>query len=262
MNRTPTKALDEGRKLPPRVAVVSAERQAMYLEAAEVDPALFGDLVDLSVLANDCILQTYPLRPPGMRGLHLGQKMIQYRPIRIGERLEMRGEVAQTGTMGKGDRVDYDIAFADEAGAVVARAEMRSLQVDVEAMSALGGSGAKFYDTIGFEALAEKHPTAERVTGYSAEFPLDKVHFEPEVAAEMGLRAPIAQGLMSLTWMMAALAEGGVPSSIEIDCEFRRPIFWDDRITVMAKGQTEYQIRNQLDEVCSIGRVVQLARPV
>ncbi len=165
MSRAPAGGPDAGRKLPPRVAIVTAERQARYLENAEVDPALFGEFVDLSILANDCILQTYPLRPPGMRGLHLGQRMIQRRPIKLGERLDMHGEVARTGAMGKGCRVDYDIAFLDQAGAVAVRAELRSLQVDLEAMSASAGSGAKFYDTIGFEALAEKHPTAARVTG-------------------------------------------------------------------------------------------------
>ena len=39
-----------------------------------------------------------------------------------------------------------------------------------------------------------------------------------------------------------------------------RAIFWGDEITVLAKGGTEFQIRNQLGEVCSVGRVAHLAR--
>ena len=264
MSQDAVRELEPGLSLPIRDTVVTAERQAMYLENAEVDPALWGDIVDLSVLANDCILQTYPLRPKGMRGLHLGHRMVQRRPVRLGERLEMRGRVGTTGQMRKGKRVDYEIDFVDEGGTICVQAEMRSLQVDVEAVSSGGGGGydgRTFYGGAAFEPVAEKHATAARVMGYSGEFPLDKVHFEPEVAAELGLRAPIAQGLMSLTWMMGELAAAGGPiNAIDIDTEFRRPIYWDDRISILAKGQTEFELMNQLGELCSIGRVAHLAR--
>ena len=80
------------------------------------------------------------------------------------------------------------------------------------------------------------------------------------VATAIGLRAPIAQGLMSLSWMMEALARNGAPAELDILTEFRHPIFWEDRITVLARGEAAYQVRNAEARVCSIGRVRHLAR--
>lgn len=255
-----TVELHEGLELPARDLVVDAERQRRYHGAAELPEGLFGDTVDLSILANDCILAGYPLRDPEVTNLHMSQRMAQQAPVRLGQPLRLTGRVGEMAEMGKGSRVRLDLEFTAEDGSVPARAEMTSLHVDRAAMRRQGAGSTKRFETEGFEEIAAKHPTAERVTAYSVEFPLDQVHFDPAVAVAIGLRAPVAQGLMSLTWMMEALARGGVPRELDILTEFRQPIFWDDRITVLAQGETAFQVRNAEGQVCSIGRVRHLAR--
>jgi acyl dehydratase len=255
-----TVELHEGLELPARGAIVDAERQRRYHTAAELAEGLFGETVDLSILANDCILAGYPLRDGRTTNLHMSQRMVQSAPVRLGEPLRLTGRVAELAGMGKGRRVRIDLEFTRADGSVPVRAEMTSGRVDRAAMRQKGAGSAKTFGTEGFEAVAEKHPTAARVTAYSAEFPLDQVHFDPAVAAAIGLPAPVAQGLMSLTWMMEVLAKKGVPAELDILAEFRRPIFWDDRISVLARDAAAFQVWNADDQVCSIGRVARLVR--
>jgi acyl dehydratase len=86
------------------------------------------------------------------------------------------------------------------------------------------------------------------------------VHFDPKEAASVGLRAPVAQGLMSLTWMMEAVAKGGVAKAINIAADFRSPIFWDDSVDVFAKGDTDVLVTKADGSVCSLGRISDLVR--
>jgi hypothetical protein len=60
--------------------------------------------------------------------------------------------------------------------------------------------------------------------------------FRPAVAAGVGLRVPVAQGLMSFTWMMRAIAEGGLPERFALAATFRRPVFWDETVEVLRRG--------------------------
>jgi len=48
--------LEEGQLLRPWQTAVTAERQRRYHDAAEIPAGLFGDITDLSILANDTIL--------------------------------------------------------------------------------------------------------------------------------------------------------------------------------------------------------------
>jgi len=170
--------LHVGLELPPRDAIVDAERQRRYHASAEVPEGLFGQTVDLSILANDCILAGYPLRDGRVTNLHMSQRMIQSAPVRLEEPLRLTGRVAELADTGKGQRVRIDLEFTRADGSVPVRAEMTSLQVDRAAMRQKGAGSAKAFETEGFETVALKHATAARVTGYSAEFPLDQVRQE------------------------------------------------------------------------------------
>ncbi len=252
--------IDVGFSLPVYTSEVDAGRQRGYHQPAEVSGGLFGDNVDLSILANDCILAAYPIRDGRTTNLHMSQRMVQTAPVHLGERLTVEGVIGEVQPMLKGTRVRFDFTFFKADGSAPVRAEMTSMRVDRETMRKAGAGSAKKFEIAGYEAVGDKHPTPARVTGYSHEFPLDQVHFDPVAAAAIGLRAPVAQGLMSLTWMMEVLAGKGVPSKLDITVEFRRPIFWDDEISILARDETDFQVRNAAGEVCSVGRVAHLRR--
>ena len=227
--------LEEGLLLRSRSAVVSAERQRRYHDAAGVPAGHFGDCVDLSILANDTILAMRYLKATPMDGLHAGQRMQQLAPVRLGEPLTVRGRVAKLRSTARGRFATAEFAIEDARGAEKVRGELSYFRVAEEVRVAPAGSDAPF-DAAGWTVVLRKKLTPQVVAAYSHEFPDYRVHFDPRVAASVGLRAPVAQGLMSFTWMMQVLAGSGAPEKFALSATFRRPIFWDESVEVLRRG--------------------------
>jgi len=227
--------LEEGVLLKPWHAVVTAERQRRYHDAAEVPRGLFGDTVDLSILANDTILAMRYLKKTPMDGLHAGQRMQQLAPVRIGEPLTVRGRVRALRETAKGWFQHTAFVFEDESGATKVTGELTYFRVKPEAKVAPAAVDTAFVRE-GWASVARITLTPQRVAEYSHEFPTYRVHFDPQVAATAGLRVPVAQGLMSFTWMMRSVAEGGLPERFALSATFRRPVFWDETVEVLRRG--------------------------
>jgi acyl dehydratase len=175
------------------------------------------------------------LKKTPMDGLHAGQRMQQLRPVRIGEPLIVRGRVREVRDTAKGRFQHTAFTFADEKGVTRVLGELTYFRVHPHARVAPAGVDRAF-DSNGWTSIARMALTPQRVADYSREFPTYRVHFDPEVAASIGLRAPVAQGLMSFTWMMRALAEGGLPEKFTLASTFRRPVFWDETVEVLRRG--------------------------
>mgnify|MGYP001619393846 CR=1 FL=1 len=231
----PGDELEEGLLLRNWQTAVTAERQRRYHEAAEVPVELFGDIADLSILANDTIRAMRYLKRTPMDGLHAGQRMEQLAPVRLGEPLTLRGSVARLRQSAKGRFASTAFVVEDAGGFARARGELHYFRVDAEARVEPGGADRPF-DRDGWTQVARKALTPQRVAAYSHEFPDYRVHFDPEVAATVGLRAPVAQGLMSFTWMMQVIAEDGFPDRFALSATFRRPIFWDETVELLRRG--------------------------
>ena len=227
--------LEEGLWLRSRSAVVTAERQRRYHDAAGVPAGQFGDRVDVSILANDTILAMRYLKATPMDGLHAGQCMRQFAPVRLGEPLTIRGRVAKLRATAHGSFATTEFAIEDADGAEKVRGELSYFRVAREARIAPASTDAPF-DAAGWTLVLRKKLTPQVVAAYSHEFPDYLVHFDPEVAAAVGLRAPVAQGLMSFTWMMQVLAASGAPERFSLSARFRRPIFWDETVEVLRRG--------------------------
>ena len=250
----------EGMPLQDWPTVVTAQRQASYHAAAEMPGGLFGDMVDLSILANDTILATSYLKTEAVDGLHAGQRMIQKEPVYLDEPLTLKGRIAAIRQTGKGKILTYGFDFQRPDGSVPITGELISFQVDPAVMQKKGAGKPMVTNRDDFEKVCHKDLSPELVGGYSFEFPGYLVHFDPKEAASVGLRAPVAQGLMSLTWMREAVAKGGVAKAINSAADFRSPIFWDDSVDVFAKGDTDVLVTKADGSVCSLGRISDLVR--
>lgn len=260
------RSLAVGQMIALHEALAGADRQSRYHEGAQVPQGLFGDLADISVLANDCILATGHLREDGVVPVHVGQRMVQRAPIPLGTRLVVHANLASRRPIRAGTLATFAMNFIAPDESVPLRAEITSLVSDGAAMrAAAGGDGAKPApaasrpdepDPSEFALVAEKRLTPDRVAAYSHEFPDYWVHFRPDVARSIGFPKPVAQGLMSLTWMMEALAAREVPGAIDVEVSFRRPIFWDDAIEVRRRGDDFLVLRQGANgpEICSLGR--------
>lgn len=255
----PLLARAPGETIPDWHTSVSRDRQAAYHDAAEMPLALFADRVEPSILANDTILAMGYMKQKGADALHAGQRVIQGEPVRFDEPLCLKGTVISTRPLSKGTLTVTRFEFHRPNGTIPFVSENTSLKVDAEKMRSLGG-GRTGLGITGQRVLAEKHPTPARVMAYSVEFPAYVVHFEPEAARSIGLRAPIAQGLMSLSWMMEAVAGEGLFESLDFQVSFRQPIHWDDRVRIVGDDAGGYFCANGSDEICSIGQLSQISR--
>lgn len=228
--------LEEGMVLEPWHTMVSAERQRRYLDAAEVPASLFGDTVDLSILANDTILAMRYLKKTPMDGLHAGQRMEQLVPVRLGEPLVVRGRVREVRRSPKGRFTHTAFSIECPLGTQKVLGELTYFSPDPQARVAPASVDVAF-DRTGWTSVARVALTPQKVAEYSHEFPTYKVHFDPEVAASVGLRSPVAQGLMSFTWMTMAVAREGLPQRYSVAASFRRPVFWDETVEVLRRGR-------------------------
>jgi len=228
--------LEEGMSLQPWHTSVTPARQRRYHEAAEVPSGLFGDAVDVSILANDTILAMRYLKKTPMDGLHAGQRMQQLAPVRLGEPLVVRGRVREVRRSPKGRFTHTAFSIESALGTPKVLGELTYFNVDPQARVAPASVDAAF-DRSGWTSLARVSLTPQKVAEYSHEFPTYRVHFDPEIAASVGLRAPVAQGLMSFTWMTMALAKEGLPERFSVSASFRRPVFWDETIEVLRRGR-------------------------
>ena len=77
--------------------------------------------------------------------------------------------------------------------------------------------------------------TPEGVGTFSDET-INRIHDDPEIARQFGYRAPIAAGIMGSHIMMEALVNdgGAPPQQLDMMMRFRRPMFWDDLLSIAA----------------------------
>ena len=256
----PAFSFAEGAALPDWPTAVSRERQRRYHAAAEIDSGDFADFVDPSILANDTILAAGFTKKKNVENLHAGQRVWQREPVRFDEPLLVKGRVDSARQTAKGTIVVTGYDFVRDDGSVPFRSENISFRPDPKAMRNKGGGGETGVGSDGYRKLFHCDLSPEKVGAYSFEFPTYAIHFVPAEAHALGLRAPIAQGLMSLTWMMGAIAVDGAFTAIRFDCSFRQPIFWDDAIDVLTDDDGKFAIANQRGEVCSFGTLLDMAR--
>ena len=224
-----------GDRLPPFETAITRARQARYHACCEVGGALYGDRADFSILGNDC-LRAYNAAGLEIDGaVHLTQRFVRHANIGIDAPLVACGRIATAEQTPKGRQLLYVFEVHGPDGAVAVTSEMGILEADAAALSARPPSRARATRpaeaTEGLAPLARKQLTPERVMGYSQEVG-NRIHFEPEFAQAIGYRAPIAQGQMSITWMVEALEATGAPERLELSARFLRPLFWDDSVEI------------------------------
>jgi len=216
-------------------AVEPAE-QADKLACCGVPAALYGSDIDPTHLANAAILH---MRRAGFSingNLHVGHVFALDLPLPLGVPLSMRGEVAQVTATAKGEETLSRHAVRLPDGRTALRMELLGLRLDPAAAANAGGApGARQPETVPAEAreLRRHRLRPEAVARYSAEAE-NLIHSDPEAARAFGFRAPIAGGLMAVRLLMASLAERGRLERLHLAVRFRRPMFWDEELRVLA----------------------------
>jgi len=235
----PESDLVPGFEFEPWQVSIDAEFQARKLGCCGIDPALWGDVTDPSHFA---MLTIKHVRRNGFSingSVHRTQRYEQREPIRLGEPLEMRGRVVGIDEAPRGTLFHARFELVRPDGSVpmtLERTSVRMKQDGERKGPAAGGKAAGDNPDAGFNGLpviGEKQLTPEGVGNYSDDR-MNRIHDDPEVARHFGFRAPIAAGIMASHIMMEALARdgSGPPRELEMEIRFRRPMFWDELLTV------------------------------
>jgi acyl dehydratase len=223
---------EAGFELTPLTLSVPRDFQVEKLQAAGIEPAVFGDTVDPSFFIGVGIRAGIRNGISAEGNVNMVQRLLQNRPVRLGEVLTVRGRIERVREVPRGHTVETSILFEDASGAVVIDASRTSLKPDPR-QGARRGAGERpppvVPDPLLVRVLGEHRLTPERVKRYSMEG--NSIHYEEEAARRAGFRAPMIGGGMGVHFLAALLWSRGAPRALDLNIYFRRPIFWDERFT-------------------------------
>lgn len=224
---------ETGFELTPEPVMVTREHQDEKLTACGLDPAQFGDAVDPSFyigLAIQCGIRS---GIPAEGNINMLTRLIQHRPVKLGEELTFRGYIKEVKVVPRGRAVSTEAWFEDASGKKVISVPRKSLRPDPAKRGASGAGDRPppvIEDPAVLKELGRHSLTPEAVKSYSSEG--NSIHYEMEAANRAGFRAPIIGGGMGVHYLLAALWQTYQPESLDLDVFFRRPIFWDDSFAV------------------------------
>jgi len=179
---------------------------------------------------------------PALGLVHLRNRIVQLRPVRLGEALDLDVHAERLAEHPKGRTVD-----------VVGRAHVDGELVweDVSTYLAKGrGNSAAAADDDGPEVPDDLPERARwdvpgdigrRYAGVSGD--RNPIHLHPLTAKAFGLRAPIAHGMWVKARCLAAL-EDVLPGAYTVDVRFRAPLFVP-RTVVFAGGEGGFAVRSR-----------------
>jgi acyl dehydratase len=244
---------------------VTAETQARKLACCDINPAIYGDRVDITHYALATVLSAKRAGLPVNGRVHMTQRFDQSEPIMVGETLTVRGRDIEVAPDRRGQIVTSRFEFVRSDGSIPLRAERTSIVLDATLAEKAQPSEAKSKPaadpTEGMIKIGEKQLVPEKVAAYSDEAE-NLIHSDPDTARRFGFRAPIAAGLMAIRFMMEALSKEAVPDRLDLQIRFRRPMFWDEKLDIWGRHDdgklTHIAIVNQdgkLANDCVIDRV-------
>lgn len=217
---------------------VPADYQRDKLQSCGIDASLFGDAVDPSFFIGIGIQAGIRSGISAEGNVNMLQRLVQYRPVALGEVLVVRGQVEKVEPVPRGHRVSTSVTFEDRGGAVVIDASRTSLRPD-PAQGASRGAGARpepvVADPTQTETVGSHRLTPEQVKDYSMEG--NSIHYDEAAAQAAGFRAPMIGGGMGVHFLAAALWSQAPPQRLDLDIYFRRPIFWDEIFTAAVLGE-------------------------
>jgi acyl dehydratase len=236
----PESELVPGFEFTPWRLSVEPEHQAQKLQCCGIDPAIWGGIADPSIFA------TLTIKIVNREGfsingsVHMTQSYRVHGPVRLGEEVEMRGRItgidpAPRGTLFK---AQYEIIRDD--GSIAMELGRTSVRTDQNAERKGPGGGPRTGPNpdegfLTLPRIGEKQMTPDGVGNFSDE-KINRIHDDPEIARQFGYRAPIAAGIMGSHIMLESLIQdgGGPIQTLDMDVSFRRPMFWDDLLTITA----------------------------
>lgn len=215
-----------------RELVIDSDTQARLLGLCNIDPAIYGDEVDPSAFTALAILEAIRC---GMElpGLHAGQTLTMHRPISLGEFFWLTGEVSDRTQVDRGEMLSCCVELRDRNGTLVLESTERLL-IPTSTTTRRASSSTTADHVAQFREEGEVVFQPEQVVTYQGR-DVNPIHFDPDAASRAGFRAPIIGGEVGVRHVMAMIWKAFKPARLSVRISFLRPIFWDDRCTLMVE---------------------------
>lgn len=225
-----------GLSFPPMDCTITRKTQAKKLACCGIDPALFGDRLDITHLAYAAILAVGNAGISINGRVHMTQHFNMRSPILLEEPLTVEGEVLSVTQAPRGRIEESKFDFRRPDGSIPLVSRRGSILLDPSAKADRKPATARPLENprAGLDLIARHQLVPEKVAAYSDEAE-NLIHSDPETAKRFGYRAPIAAGLMAVHFMMAALCNPSPPNQSKMAVRFRRPMFWDEALEVWGR---------------------------
>ena len=218
----------------PETISVSREHQNAKLSACGIDADVFGDEVDPSFFIGLAIHAGINSGITAEGNINMLQSLMVYRSPWLGEDLRVTGLISEVKRVPRGRTLHSEVSFSDASGDVIIQANRVSLKPDPESQVSRGAGDKPSLivtDAAALQRAMTYQLTPDGVKAYSSEG--NSIHYEKAAAIRAGFRAPLIGGGMGVHFLMAHLwATNSKPGSFSTDIYFRRPIFWDEAVTV------------------------------
>ena len=224
---------EEGYQLEPDMVGVTRGYQHEKLTTCGIDPNVFAGAADPSFFIGIAIQAGVNSGISAEGAVNMVQSLEVIRPALLDELLLVEGRIESVQEVARGERVETHVWFSDQEGQTVLRANRVSLRPNPNS-SEKGGAGVRPEPVIkDVSSLDQKNAfqlTPDVVRNYSSEG--NSIHYDEAAAKAGGFRAPIIGGGMGVHYLMADFWASRSPDCFACNIYFRRPIFWDDAISV------------------------------
>jgi hypothetical protein len=227
-----------GYKFAHRQMTVEAADQARLIDLCGIDPAVFGDCMDPAGFISLAIQEGVRNRIHANGTVNMVNSLSQRRRLRLGEPLTVGGEVLDVKEVPRGRVATSEVWFCGSDGERALTSRRSSLRPDASRAGTRGAGErpvAVIDDPARLQAVATYTLKPEQVKAYGG--PHNPIHVDPAAAQRAGFRAPIIGGGQGVRFITAEIWKRFRPRMLELDCYFRRPIYWDDTFTVMVDEQ-------------------------
>lgn len=224
----------EGYAYKAQTTVVPSAEQSRALSVCGIDPAAFGETADPAFFIGIAIHAGVESGISAEGSVNMVQSLVQHSPLSLDRNIGITGRVLEVEAVPRGKAVTSAVDFAAPDGSTALTAQRRSLRPDPAKSGAKGAGGRPapvVEDVSQLRKLGDVEMTPDRVTGYRSTG--NSIHYDPEAAKAAGFRAPIIGGGMGVHYLTAAIWREFDPRAVDLDIYFRRPIFWDDQLTLM-----------------------------
>jgi hypothetical protein len=224
-----------GFRFPPLSICISHEEQRRLHGWCDIAPDVYGDVADpalVSRLPVVLLAETIRQSRPGWGQVHIVHRINQRRPIRLGERLQMSGSIEAVEKHARGEVLKSVWRYLDTDGEIPFEVIPDALMIDPAFESERPPKKTRHQRAAhNYRVLLTKKCTPAATLGY-CEGTDNPIHLDPKYAQDFGFRAPIIAGTQTMNYLLEPLYRGQTPGELALCIRFRRPVFWDDTLTI------------------------------